>query len=328
MLPLHLIATGVGQPDELLSSRELDCRLGHAPGHVEGRSGVVSRRFAAPEQTQSELAAAAAVAALTAADLPAATIDLLISVSGVPEQALPTMAAAVARHLPLAAGTPAFDVGGSCLGFLNALQVAGSLLNGGIYRRILLVASDLASRGVDWDEPGASLIFGDGAAAVILERGDVHDGRGLRSCRLETYPEGYSYCEIRAGGTRRNPRAGATAHDYLFRMDGKAVFRLAARTVPPLVERVLADASLTRADLDLVVPHQASHLAMRHLGHRLGFASERIVDIYATQGNQVSASLPCALHAALADGRARPGSRLLLLGTGAGFTAGAAVLAL
>lgn len=324
MLPLRIISTGMALPEQVVSSAELDVRLKLSSGAVQKKSGIVSRHFAQAGELQSEFAAQAVRRALSRAGLKVGDLDLLISVAGVVEQALPNMANMVAHHLGVK-GLAAFDLNASCLGFLAGLQVAASMLASGMYHRIALVASDLASRGVDWDDPEASFIFGDGAAAVILERGAE---QGIRAFRLQTYPEGRTYCEIRAGGTRRNPRVGVEPKDFLFRMDGKAVFRLASQTMPRLLDDVLYEAGISRQQLDVVVPHQASHLGMAHLIKRLDLSKERVVNIYPTHGNQVAASIPTALHYAYDQGLAKPGKSALLLGTAAGFTAGAAVLTL
>jgi len=324
MLPLRIISTGMALPGQVVSSAELDVRLKLSSGAVQKKSGIVSRHFALAGEVQSELAAQAVRHALSRAGLKTGDVDLLISVAGVVEQALPNMASMVAHHLGLNR-VAAFDLNASCLGFLAGLQVAASMLASGMYRRIALVASDLASRGIDWDDPEASFIFGDGAAAVILERGTE---QGIRAFRLQTYPEGRAYCEIRAGGTRRNPRVGVEPKDFLFRMDGKAVFRLASQTMPRLLDDVLHEAGISRPQVDVVVPHQASHLGMAHLIKRLELPRERVVNIYPTHGNQVAASIPTALHHAYEQGLAAQGKCALLLGTAAGFTAGAAVMSL
>lgn len=324
MLQLKIVSTGIAIPALRVTSSTLDIRLGLRQGVVEAKSGVTSRQFSAKTQLQSELAADAVNNALARAGISASSISLLLSVSGVPQQALPSMGAAISQHLQLLPGTPAFDVNASCIGFLSGLQVAASLLATGQYSRIALVASDMPSRGLDWDEPEASLIFGDGAAAVILERGD--GSTGIRALQLETYPEGFAHCEVRAGGTRRNPESGDEPKDYLFRMDGKSVFKLALKTLPPLLERVMRQAESSLNSLDVIVPHQASHLGMAHVIKRLGFDESKVVNIYPTHGNQVSASIPSALHCAFVSGLARPGRRALILGTAAGFAAGAAVL--
>ncbi|WP_046166700.1 3-oxoacyl-[acyl-carrier-protein] synthase III C-terminal domain-containing protein [Chromobacterium vaccinii] len=320
---MNLIATGKTLPSQLVTADDLDVKLGCRRGQSLKKSGVHTRHFAGDHESQSQLGARALKDALDRAEISVAGIDLLIGACGIPEQALPGTASFIAHAAGLPAGLPAFDVNASCLSFLSALQVADSLLLSGAYRRIAIVSADLASRGLDWANPEASLIFGDGAAAAIVERGAA--GRGLRTFKLATYPEGRNFCEIRAGGTQRNPRRGVVDGDFLFDMNGKAVFKLASRLMPDFLD-ALMDATPGGLDsIDCVVPHQASHLGMQHMAKRLGIAAGRIVDIYASHGNQVAASMPTALHEAFVDGRARAGKRLLMVGTAAGLNLGGLV---
>ena len=324
LIPLRICSTGKALPSRRVAAGLIDVAQGFKPGYTFDKGGVRERYFAAADETQSQLAACALRDALDNGGLSDDSIDCLISASGVSEQALPSTACAVAAAAGLPAGLPAFDVGASCLSFLMALQVAAGLLATGTYRRIAIVASDLASRGVDWSEPEASLIFGDGAACAIVESGT---GRtGIEAFSFQTYTEGRTFCEIRAGGTLRNPRTGITDKDFLFRMDGKAVFKLASRLMPDFLSRLEAQAGCRIADINTVVPHQASHLGMAHLTKRLGLPKERIVNIYETHGNQVAASIPTALHEAYITGRIESGQRVLLIGTAAGLSIGAMVL--
>lgn len=324
MSAVRIVSTGKALPSQCLSAEQLDRASGARPGTSLKQSGVQMRHFAGPGESQSALGAAALKSALQAASLQPGSIDLLISACAVAEQALPSTACLIAQAAGLAAGTPAFDVNASCLSFLSGMEVAAALLATGRYRRIALVSSDLASRGIDWAEPEASLIFGDGAAAVILESGTAQ--QRIRAFKLATYPEGRKYCEIRGGGTARNPRVGVTPQDYLFHMDGKAVFKLASRVLPDFLRELLATAHTDLAGIDLVVPHQASHLGLLHAAKLLKMPASKIVNIYATHGNQVAASIPTALHEAISTGRARTGQRLLLMGTAAGLSVGGMVL--
>lgn len=324
--PLALLATGKALPSRRVPSTQLDAELGRRSGYVQEKSGITERHYAGSGESQAELAAAALRDAMARGGIAPSSIDLLISTSGVPDQALPAMSCRILEPAGLPAGTPAFDVNASCLGFLAALQVATGLLASGGYRRIAITASDLASRGVDWADPEASLIFGDGAAAVIVEAGN--GTQGIIGQRIETHPAGKQLCEVRAGGTAHNPRTGACPQDYLFAMQGRAVFRFVAGLLDGFLQRLLHPIATRLSDIDLIVPHQASHLSMQHLQRRLGLAPQQVIDIYAHHGNQVSASLPTALHEAVTSGRARRGSRVLLLGSAAGITLGGMVLAL
>ena len=269
------------QPRGLLYAR---CPHGKPAGYVEKRSGIVYRYHAADDASRAELAAAALQNALARSAIPAASIDLLISASAIAVQALPCTAAHILKVAGLAPGTPGFDINSSCVSFISALQVAAGLLNAGTYRRIAIVSADLASRGIDWQHEESSLIFGDGAACAIVERGDGTGG--ILASPVETYPAGSELCEIRAGGTRRNPRAGMCEQDFLFHMQGKPLFRQASALIEGYLDRLLSASGLTSGQIATVVPHRASHLSLEHMRKRLHVSSEALVDIYRHHGNR------------------------------------------
>ncbi|MFZ5637628.1 MAG: 3-oxoacyl-[acyl-carrier-protein] synthase III C-terminal domain-containing protein [Pseudomonadota bacterium] len=331
--PLRILATGVSVPDRVVESAELDARLGLPPGTIEARTGVV-RRGVEPVRNAAQVAAEAARAALRGADLGLDAIDAVICANASPDQAMPCDAALLHCELGLAR-IPAFDVGASCIGFLMALDLAASLLAAGRYRRILLTSCDLASRALDANDPDSYGLFGDGAAAVVLDAGDDRGedrdhGPALLSARFETWSEAAHACEISGCGSRLPPsrHAGDYRDVSTFRMDGKRLYRVAAEQFDRFVAEVLDDAGLGLDAIDRVVPHQASRLGMQHIFKRLGVPRERVEDLFADHGNQVSASLPTALHHALSSGRLHAGDTALLIGTAAGVTLGGAVLRL
>lgn len=324
MLPIRIISTGKALPVQQVSSSELDIRLNKKSGFVKQKSGIDHRFFASDSDFQSDLAAAAVCDAMKAGQIAPSSIDLLLSTSAVPDQALPSMACRIQQAAGLPSGIAAFDVNASCLGFMAGLQLAATLLNSGTYRRIAIVSAEIPSRGLNWDDPESSLIFGDGAAAAIVEMGSAEVG--CQAYRIETYPEGKNYCEVLAGGTRCNPTVGMKDSDFLFRMDGKKVFKLASKLMEEFLERLFAPLDYSHRDVDVVIPHQASHLSMQHISRRLGLPPEAVVDIYRYHGNQVSASIPTTLHEAMITGRLKEGAKVLLLGTAAGLSLGGMVL--
>jgi 3-oxoacyl-[acyl-carrier-protein] synthase-3 len=370
-----------------VESSELDTLLNLPEGTVQRRSGV-RVRYVETRRTAASLGAEAARCAVAASGLTLDQIDCIVAASGSMDQAMPCNAALIHRELGLGgSGVAAFDINASCLGFLAALDTLSWPLLAGRYRRVLIVAADIASCALDWTDLGASAIFGDGAAAAVISRERVPDDTtpGILASAFATYSDGAHLCEIRAGGSRHHPSridlldvagdaegsrgddaeasraggvetngavdAGASRRgdagtsrgvdawasrgarrpvDYLtlaqFRMDGQAVFHLVARHLDEFVDALLRGAGLDRGDVTLLVPHQASHLGLRYLTRGLGFPRDRIVNIYADHGNQVAASLPSALHAAIRGGQLRRGDTALLLGSGAGVSLGGIVL--
>ncbi len=321
-----ILGTGHAVPERIVSSEELDRQLGHAPGTVYAQSGVLQRHVAARGETAASLAARAARHALDAAGLTMADVDCVVAASATMDQGMPCNAALIYRELGESdRAVPAFDVNASCLGFLVALETLSWPIAAGRYERVLVVAADIASCALNWDDLGASAIFGDGAAAAVL--GARPDSRILHS-EIRTFAQGAHLCEIPAGGSRYHPsRMDESIEPYItFRMNGKGVFKLASAHLPEFLSDLLAGAAVTLDDIDWVVPHQASRLALEHVCARLGFRSGCVVDVFSELGNQVAASLPTALDYAIRDGRIRRGDTLLLLGTGAGLTLGGMVL--
>lgn len=324
VMACKIIATGIALPPTRVTSAELDTRLGKPAGYVEKRCGIAWRYHASLRDSQAELAAQALHQALQAGGLAPSSIDLLICASAVAVQALPCSAIPILRAAGMPSGIAGFDINSSCVSFISALEVAAGLLNSGAYRRIAIVSADLASRGIDWNHEESSLIFGDGAACAIVERGDGRSG--ILASLIEMYPDGSELCEIRAGGTRRNPRTGMAESDFLFHMQGKPLFRYAASLIEDYFARLLQKSGLTLADIATVVPHQASHLSLEHMRKRLHVPPAALVDIYRHYGNQVAASIPTALHEAVSSGRFTPGNPVMLIGTAAGLTLAGMVL--
>ena len=325
---LRLLGTGLSTPASWMDSTTLDARLGLAPGTVEARTGV-HRRGVEPDRNAAQVSAEAVRAALDAAGLTIDDLDAIVCANASHDQAMPCNAALLHHELGLR-GAAAFDVNASCIGFLMGLDVIASLLATGRHRRVLLVSCDLASRALDPRDLDTYGLFGDGAAAAVLEAGDAGDGSSLLAARFETWSEGAHACEIPGGGSRLPPsrHEGAYGDVCTFRMDGKRLYRIAAAHFEGFVDALLADADVDIASIDRVIPHQASRLGMEHVFKRLGLPRDCIEDIFATHGNQVSASLPTALHHALVGGHLKRGDTALLIGTAAGVTLGGAVLRL
>ena len=300
------------------------------PGTVERLTGVRWRHHR-DGRDQVALAAAAAGEAFTSSGIDPSAIDAIVHASAVPYQSIPATAPLVQRALGLPDGAvAAFDVNATCLGFLAALQLATASIECGRWRCVLIVCSELASRGLDWSDPATAGLFGDGAgAAIVAADGDGRShGGAILEIALATYPSGYEASSLVAGGTRLDHDADPDAFERhrRFRMDGRELFALTRRHLPAFVAGVLERTGWTMDEVDCVVPHQASPHALRHMARALGVPDDRMVDIAATHGNQIAASLPIALDHARRAGMAGPGARVLLVGTAAGVTLGAATM--
>jgi 3-oxoacyl-[acyl-carrier-protein] synthase-3 len=329
MTPLSIVGYGQYLPRQIRTSRELDAIFGQAAGWTESKFGIRQRHVASPDETSSMMGATAARDALAMAGWDDGDFDVLIGACGVMEQPIPGTSVLIQHALGLGeSGVWAFDVNQTCLSFLTALDVVAMGMDSGRFKRAVIVASDIASAGLDLKDPQTASIFGDGAAAICVEKAGDAGGPGLLSRCFETYGEGKDLATLRAGGTRIRVEDGyeALVDGSRFRMDAFGIFKAAARTLPRMIDQVLGEAGLNRETVDLVVCHQASHPGLEHVRRLMGGDPDRVVDCFGRLGNQIAASLPNALVEAHASGRVKPGGSVLLLGTAAGISAAAMVL--
>jgi 3-oxoacyl-[acyl-carrier-protein] synthase-3 len=323
---------GIGAylPRTIVTSRELDTQLGLGAGWLERNCGVRQRHVVSADETQERMAAEAARAALADAGVDAGSVDLVLFGAAVGRQPIPATAPLIKQELGLAASAcPAYDVNATCLSALVALDLAALHIRAGRAKTVLVVTSEIASRALPWkSDPRTAGLFGDGAAALVVTAADARAGYALGPMHMETYSEGYDYCELRAGGTRYDFHAehDAFAANALFEMKGASLYRLSSEAAPRFIAHLLERAGWRQNEVDLVVPHQASAHALAHIIKRCGFAAERVVDLVAELGNQVAASWPIALYKAREAGRIAPGMKVLVLGTSAGVSLGGMAL--
>ncbi len=242
-----------------------------------------------------------------------------------PMQLIPDSSVFISRELGFD-GVPSFSIHATCLSFLVALGNAAAMVETGCYRRVLVVSSEQGSVCRDFSHPESAVLIGDGAAAAVV--GPTPDGERseLLGFRLNTFPKGAGMAELRGCGTEHHPNDPATTpEDNLFRMSGPRIYRMAMERLPDAVFGLLDECGVHRDDVDLVIPHQASGPGVAAIA-RHGFDSDRIVDIIGEFGNCIAASIPMALGLAHAQGRIRRGDLVLVMGTGAGLSVGAALL--
>jgi 3-oxoacyl-[acyl-carrier-protein] synthase-3 len=326
MKNIQIVGSGVALPGQVVESFDIDIRLGLPEGSTQRESGV-ERRYHAKSESATDLAVVAIDMALKNAAIGFDEVDCLIAASGTMEQAIPYNAALIHARLAPAVPIPAFDINMTCLSSLMALDMAATLIDSAQYQCILIVSSEITSVGIDWKDPETRGLFGDGAGAMILRSGAVEQ-QGILSSHFATYSEGVDYCQILGGGSANHPSKikGSYEPYSVFKMQGKQAFRLTSQVIDRFVDDLFAKSPLPLDQIDWVVPHQASRLALDHLRKRMGFSRQMVIDIFSHRGNQVAASLPSALHELRVSGNLRAGQRLLMIGTSAGLSLGGLVL--
>ncbi len=330
--PVRILGTGAVQPATVVTAEDLDRRLGLPLGTCLERNGVRARHFVDAADTSSALGASAIARALDAAGLAATDLDAILFSGVMSEQPMPSTAVLIHRRLGArAAGVTCFDINASCVGFLKACEVAANGIATGLWRRVAVVAAELASKGLNWSDLDTCTLFGDGAAAAVLGRAAPEDGAAFLAMRSALYSEGAEASVMVAGGSRFNIRnPPPSPDDYLFRMHGHRLLRLTQQHLPAFLDDLLAAAP----EVSLVVPHQASAIGLAFLRRLLAARADGMarpadraapapplpfVDILAEKGNQVSASLPTALDHAIRTGGLGRGQTAVLVATGAGL---------
>lgn len=325
-LPVRITGIGSYLPDRVVSNAELEAAFGLTSGWILERTGVRERRRCNGESA-AFMAAAAAQHALQMAGLTADDLTAIIGASSTPQQAIPCTAVFVQRELGATEGIAAcFDVNATCLSFLAAFDVASRLVAAGAHEHVLVFSSESAGKSLNPDEPESAVLFGDAAAAVIVSRaGD--SSSALHCTRQQTWHSGAELSQITGGGTLHHPNdPHTTAAHNLFAMRGPQLFRKAAPLLVPFMDALCAGAGWERADINAVVPHQASRHGIELGWKLLGFREDQIVVNLESRGNCIAASIPLALAEAVASGRIRRGDRVLLFGLAAGLSLGGAAI--
>ena len=323
-MPRYSRITGTGShlPPRRLSNADLARQLAEqgvetSDDWIVARTGIRARHFAADGVACSDLAVAAANAALQAAGRNAAEIDLIVVATSTPDMVFPSTACIVQQKLGVH-GCAAFDVQAVCSGFVYALAVADALIRTGSAKRALVIGAEIFSRILDFKDRTTCVLFGDGAGAVVLE---ASDEPGLLASDL--HADGRHVGILCVPGT---VAGGKVLGDPLLKMDGPAVFKLAVAVLEDAARAVLAKAGKTEADIDFLIPHQANIRIMQSMARKLKLAADKLIVTVDEHGNTSAASIPMALDVAVRDGRIRRGHTLLLEGVGGGFTWGAVLL--
>src|SRR5213076_2055512 len=317
--------TGLGcqVPERVVTNDELSTMMDTSNEWIRERTGIRERRIAASDEALSDLCLPAARAALEQAGLEGSDIDLIIVATVTPDMAFPSTGALLADQLG-ASDAAAYDLSAGCTGFMYALAQAYGMLAGGLAQRALVVGGDVLSKLMDWTDRSTTVLFGDGAGAVVLER--VGDG-GFLGFELGADGSGGPQLYLPAGGSRMPTTAETVAErKHFVQMNGREVFKFATRVLVSSAEAVLATCGRTIDDVDVYVPHQANVRIIDHAVEKLGIPKEKTVVNVDRYGNTSSGSIPLALADAEAEGLLHDGALVLMTGMGAGLTWGSALI--
>ena len=319
MKPFEFIDLHIALPPRAETAEQLSVVIQRDVQWIEQNAGV-SRRYVSNLGDDPTILAAAAARPLVERH---GSPDLLIYASASIRQCLPDSSVFVSRALGLS-GVPSFSVNATCLSFLVALQQGAALIAAGDYQKILIVSAELPSLSRNFEEAESAALFGDGGAATLIA--PTKRIAGMEHFQMTTWPEFADLTQVRGGGLLNHPElSSTTVADYRFAMDGKQLLRAALPRLRKFLKEFFLQSGVDPNSIALLVPHQPSQAGMQVYQH-LGFPADRTINILKDYGNCVSASIPMALTIAHQQQRLHHGDRVLLLGTAAGLSVGAAIL--
>ncbi len=308
----RILSFGGYQPGHVVTNDDLAARVDTSDEWIRSRVGIVSRRFAGPEETVTDMAVVAGGKALAGSGLSPADIDLVIVATCSTEASIPNTSAVVAHRLGIVA-PGAYDLNAACAGFCYALANASDAIRAGTARHVLVIGSEKMTAWIDPADRSTRIIFADGAGAVVV--GPVGDGE----------PPGIGPVVWGSAGNLSQNITIADRNSYMYQQ-GQAVFRWATSAMHPIAAQACERAGVAVSDLSAFVPHQANLRIIESIARKVGVPRERLADDIVHAGNTSSASIPLALSRMAERGDLKPGSPALLLGFGAGLCYAAQVI--
>lgn len=343
---------GIGHfvPETVVKNAELEKYMETSDEWIQERTGIKERRFGVRhKETSTTLGAKAATAAIADAGIDKNEIDFIIFATLSPDYYFPGCGVLLQRELEITnTEIGALDIRNQCSGFIYGLSVADQFIKSGMYKNILLVGAEMHSMGLDFTTRGrgVSVIFGDGAGAVVLQ-GSKEEGKGILTTKLHsngTHAEelalinpgshgGYHGEMEKYGFKEDSPYGGVFVTEKMYEdalfypyMNGKLVFKNAVRKFPEVILEALNSEGLTTADISLLIPHQANLRISQFVQKTLGLEDHQVKNNIQKYGNTTAASIPIALSEAKEEGRVNDGDLICLAAFGSGFTWGSALI--
>ena len=320
LVPAKISALGTYAPPRLLTNADLEKMVETSNEWIIERTGIRQRHIVDPGTAASHLAVLAAQRALAERGIPATEVEAIFLATVTPDMMFPSTACLVQDRIG-AKGAWGYDISAACSGFVYALQTGVKFVESGAHKKVMVIGSDVMSSIIDYTDRATSIIFGDGAGAVLIEpaTGDeyfidyLHEIDGSGACSLNM-----------PGGGSLNPASHDTVDKkmHYVHQDGQAVFKYAVRKMAETSQAILERNGVKASDVALFVPHQANRRIIMSAADRLGLKEDRVIINLDEYGNTTAGTIPLALETAREQGRLKKGDLVLTTAVGAGFTVG------
>ena len=334
-MAIEIKATGKAIPSLRVSNDDLAKKIDTSDEWIRSHTGIGARHIADSETACSDLALSAAISTLEmmlmqegckekSLEEIALTIDMIVLASATQDYFGCPSTSCVVQHKLGAKNAATMDITAGCTGFIYALETAYALLSVNSSRkRALVIGSDILTRFTDWSDRGSCVLFGDGAGAVLIEKTECTERRGILRTILRADGSGYEHLMIKDGGSR-NPFKDSQFIEkapYIF-MNGHAVYNFAVKAVVEIIEGFLVEEKISIDDISRIIPHQANARIVSAAGKRLGIPEEKFFLNIEEYANTSAASIPIALDELNRSGDIHRGDLILMVGFGAGLTYG------
>ena len=308
-------------PERVITNEDLATMVETSDEWIVQRTGIKTRRRVAENEYASDLAMHAVHDMLRAhPDVDARSIDFIIVSSTTPDYVYPSIAALVQDRMGIPTSCGAIDISAACAGFCAAMNLGAALIASDQARNVLLIATEALTRSVDYTDRSTCVLFGDGAAAMLL----VRDERSALA-GMDSGSDGSAGPSLYRTATRRDI-AGIVDESGLLRQVGRDVYRWVLENIPLAVDRILDRAGMSLDEIDWFIPHSANMRMIEALCKRVDFPLDRTLTSMVEYGNTSAVSIPLALIPAVRSGTIKSGDRILMIGFGGGLVSAGAVL--
>jgi len=325
MIRSKIVGVGSYLPKKVLTNFDLENLVNTSDEWIRTRTGVIERRIAGEDEATSDLGYKAAIQAIEDAKITPNDIDLILVATTTPDTWLPSSACYIQNSLGINRGA-ALDISAACAGFIFALSMADQYIRAGTFKNILVIGSEVLSRITDWTDRNTCVLFGDGAGAVVVQASDSEDN-GILSTHIHSDGTYKDYLIVPGGGSRK-PLSNEVIDKKLnyIKMKGNETFKIAVTAMTSVAKEALDANGYKSSELDLLITHQANKRIINAIAKRLKLPKEKVYINLEKYGNTSAASIPIALDEAKREGLLKEGSLILLVGLGAGFAWGSALV--
>ena len=313
-----IAGTGSHLPERRLTNDELARMVDTNDEWIVQRTGIRERRIAGEGETTASLGTAASRKAIAAAGIDPKEVDLILCATITPEMVFPSTACFIGADLGLP-GVPAFDLSAACSGFIYAASTAAAFIKAGQYKNVLVVGAETISRITNYKDRGSCILFGDGAGAVLMQRGN-DPRRGLVYNTLHADGGGGDVMKCIPGSRFPVCEAMIAEGHQFMQIRGREVYKFAVTKFEELIREAMRACELTGDQVKLIVPHQVNQRIIDSAMEKLGMPAEKAYVNIDRYGNTSAASIPIALDEAWRAGKVQPGDVLIFVAFGAGLT--------